>query len=153
MALDAQVLQQGDVFLIEMVGIVGNVAGVALEGFSGGMGKDIPVGLAASVFVDGAFDLVGGRSASPEESFRKVEGFGRLGEGEAREGGSGKSCGGGSGYGFSELAAGQVFHGGGIVSPGEGRGKGSCNPLEMQSFRERPSKNALLAIYQLWSII
>ena len=47
--------------------VVGDVAGVAVGGFAGGMREDVPDGGAATVFFDGTFDLIGGGSGSPEE--------------------------------------------------------------------------------------
>ena len=71
-AFDAEVLHEGDVFFVAVVEVVGDVGGLALEGFAGGMGEGVPDGGAASVFVDGAFDLVGGGGGAPEKVLREA---------------------------------------------------------------------------------
>jgi hypothetical protein len=54
-----------------MIVIVGDVAGVSVVGFAGGVGESVPDGSAAAIFVDGAFDLIGGGGGAPEESIRE----------------------------------------------------------------------------------
>jgi hypothetical protein len=41
--------------------IVGDVAGVSVVGLAGSVGEGVPDGGAAAIFVDRAFDLIGGR--------------------------------------------------------------------------------------------
>ena len=69
--LEAEGLHESDVFFVAMVVIVGDVAGVSVVGLAGGVGEGVPDGGAATVFVDCAFDLIGGGGGAPEEAFRK----------------------------------------------------------------------------------
>ena len=66
--LQAEGLHGGDVLLIAVIAVVGDVAGVAVRGLAGGVREGVPDGLATAAFVDCAFDLVGGGCRSPEEA-------------------------------------------------------------------------------------
>ena len=76
-AFAAEALQRLNVFLVEMIEIVGDVAGVAVVRFAGSVRERVPDRRLASVFVDRAFDLIGGGGAAPEKSGGEFE-FGRL---------------------------------------------------------------------------
>ncbi len=69
--LEAEGLHESDVFFVAVVVIVGDVAGVAVVGLAGGVGEGVPDGGAAAIFVDCAFDLIGGGGGAPEEAWRK----------------------------------------------------------------------------------
>lgn len=105
---DAEILEQAHVFLVAMVGVVGHVAGVSIEGFAGRVGVDVPDGWAAAIFVGSAFNLIGSGGAAPMKAVgkRTAEGM-RVGEGETRQ----LDCGDGGCEGLAELVAGDAFHG------------------------------------------
>ena len=63
--LDAEGLEQADVFLPEVVGVTGDVAGVPVVDLAGGVGEGVPDGGAAAVVLCAALHLVGGGGASP----------------------------------------------------------------------------------------
>src|SRR5581483_245920 len=102
-ATDAKALHERDVFLVAMVEVVGDVAGLALKGFSRRMREGVPDRCAAAVFVDGALDLIAGRCGAPDEVLRKAtlrwwidsgHGFGGSGldkRSESRSGGESRS--------------------------------------------------------------
>lgn len=73
--LEAHRFHEGDVLLVEVVVVVGYVAGVAVVGLAGSVGEGIPDGGAASVDVDGAFNLIGSGGGAPAKAFG--EGVGR----------------------------------------------------------------------------
>ena len=56
-----------------MIGIAGDVAGVAVGDPAGRMGEDVPIGLPAPILVDRALDLIGGGRAAPAEIGREAE--------------------------------------------------------------------------------
>ena len=58
---EAEVLHQLHVFFVAVIVIIRYVPGVAVVGFAGSVGEGVPDGGAASVFVGGAFDLIGSR--------------------------------------------------------------------------------------------
>ena len=120
-AFGAEALHQLDVLLVAVVEVVGDVAGLALEGFAGGVGEGIPDGGAAAVLVDSAFDLIGGGGGAPDEVVG--EAVGRSGEGGQvlRCGGIEEGLEGGrSGESGSGLQEGAAFHGS-LVGQGTGR--------------------------------
>jgi hypothetical protein len=88
--LEAHRFHEGDVLLVEMVVIVGDVAGVAVVGLAGSVGEGVPDGGTAAVFVDGAFDLIGSGGGAPEEVFGEG-----VGEGGFSAHGRGGCCFGG----------------------------------------------------------
>src|SRR5467141_2636125 len=63
-----------DVFLIAMVGIAGDVAGVRALHFAGGVREAVPDGFALTVLAPGAFDLIGSGRCSPNKFAGKLEG-------------------------------------------------------------------------------
>ena len=75
---DAQVLQQSHVFFVEMIGIVGHVARIAVVGLTRSMREHVPDRRSASAFVDSAFNLVRGRRAAPHKAMRKLPAPRRL---------------------------------------------------------------------------
>ena len=81
--LEAEGLHELHVFFVAVVVIVGDVAGVSVVGLAGDVGEGVPDGGAAAIFVDGAFDLIGGGGGAPEKSLRKAserwEWMGRFG--------------------------------------------------------------------------
>src|SRR5882762_7747910 len=105
-ALHAQALQELHVVLIEMVGIVGHVASVALKSLAGRVRENVPIRLPAPILVDATLNLIRSSSATPEEAIREAQAGRRLTEGDAGDGRSGKSGGRGSSQGFTKLAAG-----------------------------------------------
>src|SRR5580658_7732697 len=74
-ALLVEAFQQGNVLLVEVVVIAGDVAGVAAFDVAGSMRIAIPDGFAFAVFVPSAFDLIGGRRHAPEKVFGKTGRF------------------------------------------------------------------------------
>ena len=69
---DAQILEQPHVFLVEVVGIVGHVARIAVVGLARRMREHVPDRRSAPALVHSAFNLVGGGGASPHEARRKL---------------------------------------------------------------------------------
>ena len=84
--LDAEVAHERDVLRIAVVEVVGDVAGIAVGGLAGGVREGVPDGGAAAVFVDGAFDLIGGGGGAPEEAFGRRRGSWRGVAGVVRRG-------------------------------------------------------------------
>jgi hypothetical protein len=82
-----------------VIKVARNVSRVAVRGVACDVGEGVPDGDTAAALVNGAFDLVGGDSAAPEEVLGKavgVNGHGGDGSGErggqhAGEAGSAKS--------------------------------------------------------------
>ena len=72
--LDAQILDQANVFLVAMIVIVGLIGIAAVFDLARLMGESIPDRAAASVFKHGALDLIGGRRRPPDETVRKAGG-------------------------------------------------------------------------------
>ena len=97
---------------VAVVEVVGDVAGLALIGFAGSVGEGVPDGGAAAVFVDSAFDLIGGGGGAPDEvvgeAVRRADDGGQVLRGggieEGLEGGRSGESGGG-------LQEGATFHG------------------------------------------
>ena len=50
--------QEGDVSFVDVVGVAGHFAAGAVCDFAGDLAKGVPDGVAAAIFVCGAFDLV-----------------------------------------------------------------------------------------------
>src|SRR5262249_58663129 len=63
--------EQIDVVAPAVIVVAGDIAGIAVLHAPRRMGEDIPDALAASVFVDGAFDLIARRRRAPYEVGRK----------------------------------------------------------------------------------
>ena len=59
--LEAEVFHKLDVFFVAVEVVVGYVAGVVVFDLAGSVREGVPDGGAAAFFVDGAFDLIGGR--------------------------------------------------------------------------------------------
>src|SRR5947209_7681561 len=72
--LDAQFLDQADVVLVPVIVIVGTVGIAAVRDLAGSVGERIPDRAAPAVFVDGAFDLIGGGSRAPDKTARETGG-------------------------------------------------------------------------------
>ncbi len=66
--LKAEGLHELNVFFVEVVMIVGDVAGVSVVGLAGSVGEGIPDGDAAAICFDCAFDLIGGAWPIPRGS-------------------------------------------------------------------------------------
>src|SRR5579863_2060758 len=100
-----------------MVGVVGDVAGFAVKGFAGSVRKGVPDGGLAAVFGDGAFNLVGGGGASPQEVGGESQGGGHLRQREfgKRSGGIGGCR--SAGEGLGEAATGDGFHAARVTLP------------------------------------
>jgi hypothetical protein len=56
-----------------VVGVTGNVAGVAVQNLPFAVGEAVPDGLPLAVFVPGPFDLIGGGGGSPVEPVGKAD--------------------------------------------------------------------------------
>ena len=110
-AFAAEAFQCLKVLLVEMIEIVGDVAGVAVMRFAGRVREGVPDRRLAAIFSDGAFDLVGGGGAAPEEAGGEFE-FGGLALRKGEFGkGSGCECGGGGcGRGLGETATSELGH-------------------------------------------
>jgi len=69
--VDAELGHQANVLGPAVIVIVGDVAGVAVADRPIPPAEGVPHGLAAAVFGDGAFDLIGGGGDAPGEAGRK----------------------------------------------------------------------------------
>src|SRR5690606_29054307 len=76
--LRADVLQQRDIFLVTVIVVDGDIAGVAVSDLSGRVGVSVPDGLTLAVLVPRPLNLVSRRSDTPEKSFRKCARTGPL---------------------------------------------------------------------------
>ena len=70
--LDAQFLDQANVFLVAMIVIIGLVGIAAIFDLAWQVGESIPDRAASPVFKDGALDLVGGRGRTPDKAVREA---------------------------------------------------------------------------------
>src|SRR5262249_57493444 len=59
--------EQIDIVAPAVIVVAGDIAGIAILHAPRRMGEDIPDAFAASVFVDGAFDLIARRRRAPDE--------------------------------------------------------------------------------------
>src|SRR5208282_564653 len=69
----AQRLHQMYVFFVEMVGVVGYIAGLAVIGFTRRVRKRVPDRGSAPIVLRSAFNLVGSGRASPQEALGVAE--------------------------------------------------------------------------------
>src|SRR5205085_1788942 len=69
---DAEPLDQANVFLVAMIVIVGAVAVAVIPDLPQRMAKSVPYRLAPAVFLDRAFDLIGGCGGAPDKAARKT---------------------------------------------------------------------------------
>src|SRR5580704_7943341 len=102
----AQTLQRLNVFFVEMIKIVGDIAGVAVVRLASCVRERVPDRWLAAVFVDGTFDLIRRGGASPQKARWKFQlcWLADLGEREFGKGSGCECCGGGCGRGLSETA-------------------------------------------------
>ncbi|SPU41695.1 Uncharacterised protein [Bifidobacterium longum subsp. infantis] len=70
----AQIGEQIDVLLPQMVGITGHITGIAVHGFAGRVGERVPNRWRAAALGGAAFDLIRGRGRTKLESFGKCHG-------------------------------------------------------------------------------
>ena len=70
--LDAEILDQADVFLVAMIMFVGAVAIAAVADLARRVGERVPDRRAAAVFVDRALDLVGRCGGAPDKILRET---------------------------------------------------------------------------------
>src|ERR1700739_3191146 len=88
--LDVEFLGDLDVFLVAVVGVTGNVAGVRALPLANRVRKAIPDGFALLVEVPGPFDLIGSRGHTPNKVLGKlirnknIVGFGKNAESAGR---------------------------------------------------------------------
>jgi len=97
--LDAERFHELDVALVAMVVVVGDITGGVVGDFARRVGEGVPDGRQASVFGDGALDLIGRGCGPPEEAGRERArrlGRERRGLGGLRDKGNirGAECGG-----------------------------------------------------------
>src|SRR5262249_56848170 len=80
--------EQIDIVAPAVIVVAGDIAGIAILHAPRRMGEDIPDAFAASVFVDGAFDLIARRRRAPDEvgGKRTIVGSGGAGAGGAAPG-------------------------------------------------------------------
>lgn len=86
-AFNAEALHECDVVFVEVEEVVGDVAGLALEGFARRVGEGVPDGRSAAVFVDRAFHLIAGGRRAPDEILREAARNGRFDGGQGLRGG------------------------------------------------------------------
>ena len=106
---DAQVFEQPDIFFVKMVGIVGQVARIAVVGLARRVREHVPDRCSAPALVHSAFNLVRRRRASPHKIRRKLPAVRRLlAQRKLRQRNPGQ-CRGGS-RNFAKLPARNVCH-------------------------------------------
>ena len=71
--LDAQRLQKGDILLIAMIAVAGDITRVAIGDLSRRVRENVPVGQPATILLGRALDLIGGRCRAPQEAVREMQ--------------------------------------------------------------------------------
>ena len=71
--LEAELLHEPNIFLVEMKEVVGNIAGGAIQGVTRSVRERVPDGEASASLMYSAFHLIGGCCRTPEETFGKAE--------------------------------------------------------------------------------
>jgi hypothetical protein len=69
---DAQFLYQANIFLVPMIVIVGAVRVTVIADLARRVGERIPDRAPSAVLIDGALDLVGGSSRTPQKAVREA---------------------------------------------------------------------------------